>query len=443
MTDRTAGHDEGGRFATLDILRGIAILLILFMNIPAMGATVSALFMDLRAIGWTPADQAAFWAQNVFLAGTARGLLEMLFGAGMVILTGRIVDSADDWAGLKSYYRRNLILFAFGVVHLFILLWPGDILHVYGLTALLLYPMRKLRPRLMIFIGVLLAPLFMASGGAHQYYERTQEVRLIASAQAKVARRQAPSREERDAIKARKERVDKRAEQPAKMAEETKGRMAAFPGYVVFVWNEIRQMQSYGSLPFTMIEALGVMLIGAGLFKLGVVQGERSTGFYVVLTLIAYGFGIVTRIVGTNEIWDFNMAPKAIWILEEPARVAMVIGHIGLVNLIVRSAAGVRLMAPFAAAGRVAFSLYILQTLVMMWLVFPGFALGYFGQFGWFGLMMIALAFTSGQLVIASIWVRYFAMGPLEWLWRTLAYGRGQRFRRRERTIDAGLPLPA
>ncbi|WP_339428539.1 DUF418 domain-containing protein, partial [Pseudomonas sp. RA_105y_Pfl1_P41] len=137
VTMTTAAEPDGApRIAVLDILSGVAILCILFMNINDMGQSIYASFDDIRHLGWSQTDRIAWWLSEVFAYGTARCMLEMLFGAGMVILTDRVADKASGWVVMRRYYVRNLILFAFGLVHVFILLWPGDILHTYGLAAL-------------------------------------------------------------------------------------------------------------------------------------------------------------------------------------------------------------------------------------------------------------------------------------------------------------------
>ena len=140
ITMTTPAEPDGApRIAVLDILRGIAILGILFMNINDMGGSLYASFDDIRHFGWTTQDQIAWWLREVIANGTARCMLEMLFGAGMVILTDRAAQLAGTRVVMKRYYARNLLLFAFGVVHILVLLWPGDILHTYGLAALIAF----------------------------------------------------------------------------------------------------------------------------------------------------------------------------------------------------------------------------------------------------------------------------------------------------------------
>ncbi|HEX5693819.1 MAG TPA: DUF418 domain-containing protein [Arenimonas sp.] len=107
--------------------------------------------------------------------------------------------------------------------------------------------------------------------------------------------------------------------------------------------------------------------------------------------------------------------PRLVWFTEEIARIALTIGHLCLVNLLLSAALGQRLLSPFKAAGRTAFTLYLMQTLIAGWLLFPGFGLGLFAQYGWAAMALMSLAIIAAQVVMANVWLRWFAMGPVEW----------------------------
>ena len=82
----------------------------------------------------------------------------MLFGAGVVLLPSR--ESADT---ADIYYRRNLWLMLFGLIHAFFLL-IGDILPYYALASLRLYPPRKLSAQTLIGVGLLLIAIMSGMG---------------------------------------------------------------------------------------------------------------------------------------------------------------------------------------------------------------------------------------------------------------------------------------
>ncbi len=88
-----------------------------------------------------------------------------------------------------------------------------------------------------------------------------------------------------------------------------------------------------------------------------------------------------------------------------------------------------RLTRPLAAVGRMAFSNYILDTVICT-SIFYGFGLGLFGKVSRVQQIEIVFAIWIVQLTISTIWLKYFQFGPLEWLWRSLTYWKRQGFRR-------------
>ena len=291
----TAVQPDGApRIAVLDILRGIAILGILFMNINDMGGSLYASFDDIRHLGWSPTDQAAWWLREVLANGTARCLLEMLFGAGMVILTERAASKADGWAIMRRYYVRNLILFAFGLVHIFILLWPGDILHTYGLAALVAFLFRRLRPRWLIAIGLSLALFILLAQSTYVYF-RTSTLAQAAQVERKVAAGAPITKADRTLLdseaKAKKSRAEAKAKSARDVAAEDKARTGTFLTWAAMQWHVIIELESNFLELLFVWEASSVMLIGAALFKLGILQGQRSRRFYASMALIGYAVG--------------------------------------------------------------------------------------------------------------------------------------------------------
>jgi len=431
--------DGAARIAGLDVLRGLAILGILFMNIPDMGASLWVMFSgDLTHVGWTAADRIAWFLREILATGTARCLLEMLFGAGMVILTDRAAQAAAGrWAVLRAYWWRSLVLFLFGVVHVFVLLWPGDILHTYGLAAMIAVLFRRLKPGWLLGIGLLMA-LTQLGGGGYGYYQATATRAAADAIEAKQAAGRPISAAERETLaeqeKRRAERAKDRAENDARVVAEDKARAAATGSFATWAdaaWDAIIWMESRGFELLFVWEAASTMLIGAALYKWGVLQGRRSRSFYWRLTTIAYAVGLGSRTVGALDQMRMDGAPSIIWSLAEVARIATTLGHVGLVYLLLATAAGSRVLRTFEAAGRTALTLYILQTIACLWILYPPFALGLYGQQGWAAMMLTALAVNLGLLWLANWYVSRFAVAPVEWAWRSLVERRWLAFARR------------
>jgi uncharacterized protein len=444
------------RIDVLDMLRGIAILGIFYMNIPYMAASVGLQMNDLRSIGWTVADRNTWIAIEMFWEGTQRCMLEFLFGAGMMVLTAKAMEPTGPVAIADLYYRRNLWLLLFGFVDIFVLLWVGDILHVYALAALFLFPFRKLGPKALVALGLVWATLIgigVPEGGAIEYAARTELVRKVEVAQAKQAAGTPITRGDKKALDDWQKRVAKIGkidkEDQAILDAEKKGMAGGWWPYAEMNWGFWLMIAAKGSVLFGVIEAFSTMLIGIALWKWRVIQGGRSKAFYAGLMLIGYGFGLTARGFGAWEVLQFSPIPKTIWITEEYARIAVTLGHVGLVNLAIKTALGANIFAPFKAAGRTAFSLYFLQQIIAMYILFAPFGLGLWGKYSYGALAGIATAVVIGELILANIWIRYFTNGPLEWAWRSLAYWQRQPFRRRPEApvaaeVDPGpAPLPA
>jgi uncharacterized protein len=126
----------------------------------------------------------------------------------------------------------------------------------------------------------------------------------------------------------------------------------------------------------------------------------------------------------------FAPGPKTIWMTQEYARIAVSIGHIAAVNLLMRLAAGRRLLQPLLAAGQIAFTLYLMQQVIGMWILYSPIGFRLPGAQGWANMALLASAVVVFQIAFANLWMRWFVSGPLEWIWRSLAYCHKQPFRR-------------
>ena len=438
------------RIDVLDMLRGIAILGIFYMNIPFMGNSGYRLENDIRSIGWSGADQTVWSVISIVAEGTQRGLLEMLFGAGMMVIAARAMTPDGPVAVADLYLRRNLWLLAFGLFDVFVLGWVGDILHTYALAALFLFPFRSLKPRWLITIGLAYAVI----GGAmatQEYVDRTQMVATVDAAHVKQTAKQPLTPAETKALaewqkKLDRYKVDKDEQKDIDLEVKAHSAGTGPIAYVQEGWRTWFEFLSEYAQIFWIVEAFSTMLIGVALWKWRIIQGGRSARFYLVMMLAAYGFGLTARAVGVGETLTFSPIPKTIWITAEFARVAVALGHVALVNLAVKSAIGSRIFAPFRAAGRMAFSLYFMQQIIGLWILFAPFGLGLWGKYSHASLAGIATLVIVGQLIFANIWMRFFVAGPLEWLWRTLAYLHWQPFRRaptNETIARESVPLPA
>ena len=424
------------RIDVLDILRGLAILLMFLFNIPFMGNTAYGSLMDVRLLGWTHADRICWALLNIFLEGTQRGMLQFLFGAGALILLERAMPPEGPVKVADLYFRRNLWLGVFGLFDIYGLLWFGDILFSYALAALFLFPFRRLTARTLLILGSLYVG-GIAVQGAVGFHHQILAQRQSAAVLEKQAHGERLSPSDEKILLARKGQLVPFT--PAMFAEERAAHLGCFSRYSSWSRSFFTGTINTDVLPW-LPRAIGnffFLVLGMASFKFGITQGSRTTRFYGWLCLGCYAPGLLVRGLSTWQELAAHSSPNIGAFTYDPARLAVTIGHIALVNLAVRTSLGQRLLAPFKAAGRTAFSLYLMQNGVGMLVLFPAFGFGLWGRYGWFGLTMIACMIMAAQLVLANVWLRYFAIGPMEWAWRTLTYQRLQPFRRGPREAPA------
>jgi len=430
MTNILHPTRDRDRIVTLDILRGIAILGILYLNILFMGGDWPAYSSTGNAmvLGSSPADQWAFRYIFQLLEGTQRGLLEFLFGAGVIILTLRATAKDGPVEVADIYYRRALWLIAFGVVHGTILLWYGEIWTYYGLSALFAFPFRRLSPRVLAAIGSLglMLPMAIATPGVLDKVALQDRVEHIQARPAGTALTKVE--------KADMKRWNGLKEEKANAAKQVPdAKKAVAGGYVENLKLSAGLWSSFLSLLTgpDAGEALFTMLIGMALFKWGVLQGDRSRRFYLALAIFGYGIGVSVKMTQLN----FYLGHHALLVgignaVHDYGRMGATLGHVGLICLLLKSGIGRRALAVFEAPGRMPMTAYVGQTLICCWLLFPGFGLGLWGRFGWADLMLIATVVNAVLIGFCNLWMVRYQMGPFEWVWRWLSYQESPGFRR-------------
>ncbi|MEO7271974.1 MAG: DUF418 domain-containing protein, partial [Vicinamibacterales bacterium] len=111
-------------------------------------------------------------------------------------------------------------------------------------------------------------------------------------------------------------------------------------------------------------------------------------------------------------------------------RMSIAFGHIAVVMLLCKLTASraSRLMDPLAAAGRMALTNYVMQTVIGL-VLFSGLGFGWYGALARHQLYYVVAAIWLVQLTVSPLWLRAFDFGPLEWLWRSLIYWRRPPFR--------------
>jgi uncharacterized protein len=425
------------RYYSVDVLRGFALLGILAMNIVAFAWPGSAYGNPMRGGGFEGLDRGIWFFNHMFFEAKMMTLFSMLFGAGLVLMDQRAEARGAHIRGV--YYRRVLWLLVIGLIHAY-LIWSGDILVLYAECGLFLYFFRNLAPRTLIVLGILallyLVPiLFGITAGMDSVksYLKNASVRIDAQQQAG----QVPDARDRLAqilwVGRLRESFSESPEKNLKSwNEDLEVHRGGYPGIVKHrAWNLFME-HTVAFLLAGWSLAMGRMLIGMGLMKLGVFSAQRSRRFYIGMVLLGYGIGLPLMVFDANELIRHSFSTSYEMhggiLYNYFGSLVVALGHVGMLILIIQSGALTWLTRRLAAVGRMALSNYLTHSLVCTTL-FYGYGVGLFGDINRTGLAAIVLIIWVSQLLYSPIWLRYFRFGPAEWAWRSLTYWKPQPMR--------------
>ena len=410
----------GERIEAIDVVRGFALLGILLMNILGFGLPFRS-YADPTADGATHGiDFALFLGVDFFSEGAMRALFSMLFGAGVVIFA-----CGPRAKPIGVYYRRQLLLLAFGLFDALILLWSGDILVPYAVAGMLLYTLRNWRPKaLFIAAGVVFAYLaaFYAATAAGIVFLSEQ----AAAVEARIAAGEAVSAAEQAIITEWQSLKANFQPPPEAQALEALTYQGTYPESVVANAIAVGELYAFAHPALLLWDALACMLLGMALYKTGVLRGKRSISFYKRLAV--WGF-LIGGAVNAFELWMAYASGFAlVWVsgfevTNDIGRVAMALGYIGLVMIVCQSGALARARRALAATGRMALTNYILQSVFAL-IIFHAMGFGLWNELARWQLYLVVLGEWVVLLAFSVWWLERRRFGPLEWLWRALTYGK-------------------
>jgi uncharacterized protein len=418
------------RIKTVDLIRGFALLGILLMNIPGFGID-NSVFPAIFKGPHNTTDYLTVAVIFIFFDGTMRGLFSMLFGAGMILFTLNKKEQPGGVPVAEYYYRRLLWLVFFGVVNAYVFLWWGDILFFYGLCGMILYVFRNAHPKWLIILGFVCIGIGMLK--TQLWYGETREKRkaYVEAVAAEKAKKKLT--DEQQAAKTEWEQIEKRGLPDTARANRNIREIRSGYGGVFKHYLPINADDETWGTYHGIWDMLGMMFFGMGLFGLGFFSNKLSSSTYLMALAVGYGIGIPLGWLYFKGIEAVNInfgnyidawrAPH--FHLYDFRRLFLAVGHASLLMLIFRSRAVPRLMKALANTGQMAFTNYLMQSLICTF-IFHGYGLGYYHKLPFHQLYYIVLAVWIFQLIFSTIWMRYFYFGPFEWVWRSLTYWKKQ-----------------
>ncbi|HDR8499547.1 DUF418 domain-containing protein [Bacillus bombysepticus] len=379
---------QNARIHSLDIIRGIAILFILFANLPTMTG-----LDPFNQAGYSGTDKAIRFLVDLFIQAKFYTIFAFLFGVGFYIFMKN--TEAKGYPMYKLFTRRLCILLIFGLLH-FIFLWYGDILHAYALSGFVLLFFYKRSPKF-IFIA----------GCCFLFVSYTLHAILFIQASSSIS-------------------VVPSYYQYMFTGNTTNNTVNLFTHYL---------HQAKARLFFLMTQEFQQLLIGIpefiGLFLIGLWAGKkdifnRVTEFIKEIRFLQWSSlwiscllscPIIYYFINTNVYYSQDIQ---LWILFGGKMLA--IFYICTLLRVCENNKYIEWLRPFINVGKYALTNYISQsilTLVILSLYFKDVSHIYYWQLCIFGILIIFV-----QIIFSKAWSKYFRYGPIEWIWRKGIYKR-------------------
>jgi len=387
------------RIRSLDALRGVGVLGMLAVHIqlfafPSVARWNPTVYGDFKGLnGWV-------WLMTLLFAdGKFITIFAMLLGVSIVMLA----EASERSAAWRAHMRRMAVLLVLGLAHAY-LLWFGDMLVPLALSGSVVFFARRLSPGKLLVVGsVAFAMASLVSVGLTWSTAQSDPAALAAWRAEWMPRPEIINVEIAQYRGGWAEQMAQRV--PAALENET----------VSFVTRLLWQMT-------------GLMLMGMGLFKLGVLSAARSRAFYLRMATLGFGAGILLIALGLWrsyatkwDVLDFVLVSEQ---LHYWGNLFVALGWVALVMLLCQRGWALRSVV---AVGRMALTNYLLQSVICT-TIFYGHGFGLFGRVDRAGQFAMVVGIWAFQLLASSVWLRYFAVGPVEWLTRWLVFKRRPGF---------------
>jgi uncharacterized protein len=404
------------RINSLDFLRGIAVLGILIINIESFAFPAQFnpyLYGFETELDTTVRFWVYFIAQGKFFT-----MFVLLFGVSFYLMLERLQQQYDGAVSFNIYTRRLFILFLFGAIHAYFI-WSGDVLHHYAICALLLLPVKSFSLKgLGLFILAMMVIIFAST------YEKAQTRSLQKQAyqQAMTVAEDERTNAQLRAINRWESKLVKQSSQRFSSKEEA--RKGSYLDMLQSNWNDIKLYK--GDLFFKVIlfDCLMLMAIGILLYRLGIFADYRALSFYWPITALLFCLGLWMGNIKylwwsyhyLNPITEFYQE-----FINKVGPYVQGVSYVLLLNGLYQSLPRLRKLTAINQVGKMALTSYIFHSIICA-LIFYGYGLKFHNALSRSEILGIVLAIWLVNICFCYLWLRSFKQGPLEYIWRKMAY---------------------
>jgi uncharacterized protein len=383
---------EQKRIISIDVLRGLSLFGIFLVN---MFSFHSPYFYYNPYEWWkTSQDLTAFAWIDVFVQASFYPLFAMMFGFGVAMQyeKARRLGGTFVWTGI----RRFTFLLLLGLVHAFFI-WPGDILFNYAVCGFFLLLFLRFSGRMLFIAGIvllflpaILLSLMLMLAASMDPYNALYWTDIASVSQS--------------------------------IAAYGSGSYAEITAQRVNDWMNVNIVD--GGFLYQFMSILPFLFMGAGAYKLNVIEKwtthpKKTTVTFLVFFIAGLLLKGIPHVIDRNNI-------AYMYVQDSIGGPILAISYAALIVLMCTFEWPQKILKPFAAAGKMSLTNYLIQSVIGT-LIFYHYGLGYYGQITVLTGIWVCVTVFAVQVIVSNLWLDRFKRGPMESVWRTVIYGKREK----------------
>lgn len=382
------------RIELLDVIRGFALIGILYANILSWSGIKFLPFDEIKALGNVAVDIQLYDLLKFFVDTKFYTIFSLLFGIGFSLQISRNRDNPD----FPPFYARRLaLLLVIGLLHVSI--WSGDILMLYALMGFIVLALRNLSEKQVLKAAIILffAPLLL---DVVYMYTFAQDIVALPKTALKVY--------------------------PDMTPEEVIAGFQSMDIVTVFktnfhnvAWRWFDFIPS--GRPF---KVLGLFLLGSYLYSSGYFM-EKVHKSKVLFTWLV--LGLAFTVLGISLKGGVSAFPKDWYsmmykLVHEIGQITLALSYISIIAVLLKKLPNFFMWNILKNYGRMSLTSYIGHTILGILVFYPIIGLGFHGKLNLEQIFYAATAILIFQFTFSTLWFKWFKFGPIEWAWRCATY---------------------
>jgi uncharacterized protein len=382
------------RIELLDVIRGFALIGILFANILSWSG-IKFLHIDvIESFGNIEDDRLIYGFLKYFVDTKFYTIFSLLFGIGFSL---QISKNRDNPAFPPLYARRLVWLIIIGLLHA--LLWSGDILVLYALMGFVMLGIRNISQPMQLKLAFILfaTPLALDIIYMYTFASGIPEITQVALKM-----------------------------YPDMLPEEVVTGFQSMNFITVFKMNFHNLMwRWYDFIPSGRpFKVLGLFLLGSYLYSSGYFT-EKVRKPKILIMWLVLGFGLTylaMTLKGGVSSYSKSWTDILYKLIHEVGQISLALSYISLIAIILNRFPKLFIWDALKAYGRMSLTSYIGQSILGILVFYPIIGLNYYGSLSLESIYYIGALFLIFQITFSMLWFKWFMFGPIEWAWRCLTY---------------------